>query len=198
MLVSQPPLAASVGSMLLLLPRVGWAAIVRAAAALVAVLPSSTALPWYAQHVQDNYRYLEAIYPGDDAYLAGHLAGYTQTREVLASPAFARRPLPRVLVIRVDTEYYFRRAGVETVGDWFGPGRYRDLVMMLENDRLPSYIQHFDIGGVIVRRDQGGLDERQVEQLRAGLARIGFRTLEDEPHGFYVAVRVPPAPRDPK
>ncbi len=188
-LIFQPALAASIAAILLLLPRrpvVAWAC---AATAALAVLPSWSALPWYAGVFRDSYRNLELEYKSDDAYLTRYLPGYSQTQQVLRSGAFSKRPPPRVLLVRVETEYYFRVRGVETVGDWFGPGRYRDLVMMMENGRLGDYVRHFDIGGVIVYRHQGGLSEAQTDRLRDELSAMGFRTLEDDPDGYYVAVR---------
>ena len=187
-LIFQPALAASVASILLVLPRRPAVAWLCAATAALAVVPSRSAMPWYAGVFRDYYRNLELEYKSDDGYVARYLPGYSQVQEVFESGALSKQPPPRVLLIRIEAEYYFRRRGVETVGDWFGPGRYRDLVMMMENGRLRDYVRHFDIGAVIVQRHQGGLSDAQVAELRQGLTALGFRTLEDTP-GYYVAVR---------
>lgn len=188
LLMCQPPLAASIASALLLLPERAFAAALRTAVAVFSILPSPSSFPMYQERLNDDYRYLELYFPSDQTVLE-RLPGYAQTVEVLNDPRLARRPAPRVLLIGPQTEYYFRRRGVETVGDWFGPGRYRDLIMMLENDRLADYVRHFDIGAVVVDRKAKILSTAQVELLERELRRLGFRPLPDPDPKYFVAVR---------
>ncbi|HEX3550158.1 MAG TPA: hypothetical protein VHT53_07285, partial [Candidatus Elarobacter sp.] len=188
LLICQPALAGSLAGALLLLPERAWIAGIRAAVAAISIVPSWHAFPWLHDRFELDYRYLENYYRGDDAFDRNALDGYREAREILADPRFARRPAPRVLLIGPPMEYLFHRAGVNTLGDWFGPGRWRDLIMMLENDRLPDYVRHFDVGAVIIERRQNILSDEQIAELRAELRRLGFHELPSDP-GFFAAVR---------
>lgn len=187
LLICQPALAASVAGGVLLLQR-AYGSALRTAVAVISVIPSWHALPWYQEHVLLGYRYLEGMLPSDEARLTLALGGYVEARELLRDPRFAHRPAPRVLLVGTTLEYIFHRDGVETVGDWFGPGRWRDLIMFLENGRLRDYVDHFEIGAVIVDRRSRVLSPTQIEELRRDLHRLGFHDVRSEP-GFYVAVR---------
>ncbi|HTD34289.1 MAG TPA: hypothetical protein VK665_11545 [Candidatus Elarobacter sp.] len=186
----QPALAVSIGGALLMLPRRAYTAAVQLAAAVFSAVPSpATAAAFYRGDWASFYAGFERIYTGEDAYLATRIFGYEQARRVMESPPFAHRPAPRVLLVRVEVEYYFRRAGIQTIGDWVGPGRFSDLVAVLENDRFADYVRHFDIGAIIVsRRVKGPLNDAQFAALRSAAAADGFHTLEDDGE-FYVAVR---------
>ena len=186
LLIVQPPLAASVGALLLAVPRVTGAYVIRAALAVLTVVPTPGTAWWYREQ-RPYYTDVEG-YTDTDAQLKRTLGGYEQVREVLDSPYFTRRPGQRVLLVRVEVEYYFRLAGIETLGDWFGPGRYSDLVVALENDRLADYIRHWKIDAVIMLNNGGGLTPEQAASLRTGLERLGFRPVEKNAD-WYVAVR---------
>jgi len=188
LLICQPALAASVAGALLLLPQRAFTAALRTAAAVISIIPSWHALPWYHEHVLEDYRYLEGMLPSDEARLRLALGGYTEAGEILRDPLFARRPAPRVLLVGPMLEYTFHRAGIETLGDWFGPGRWRDLIMFMENDRLRDYVDHFQIGAVVVDRRSKILSDTQIDELQRGLRKLGFHELPSEP-AFYVAVR---------
>jgi hypothetical protein len=190
MLVVEPPLAASIGALLLWLPRVPSWAMARILIALLTITPTPSlqTLKFYQERWERGYRYFESSYVSDSAFLGRDLPGYKETQRVIASPTFAHRPAPRVLLIRVETEYYFRRVGIETVGDWFGPGRYADFQAALENDRLSDYLRHFHIGAIIYDRRTPILDSSQDRALVLGLAKLGFHFLKDDPHGYLVAI----------
>jgi hypothetical protein len=154
--------------------------------AIATVVPTPGTGWWYREQWL-SYENVEG-YVDRDALLKRNLGGYVQVREVLDSPYFTPRPGQRVLLVRTEVEYYFRLAGIETIGDWFGPGRYADLIAAIENDRLRDYIRHWNIDAVIVQKRSGGLTGKQIEALRSGLQGLGFRPVE-ESDGWYVAVR---------
>ena len=186
LLAVQPPLAASVGALLLALPRVTAAYLIRAGLAVVTIVPTPGTVSWY----REQWPYFTNVegYTDTVAFLKRSLGGYVQVREVLDSPHFTRRPGQRVLLLRAEVEYYFRTEGIETIGDWFGPGRYTDLAAALENDRLSDYVRHWKIDAVIMLNHAGALDADQAAALRTGLARLGFHPVENNAD-WYVAVR---------
>jgi len=186
LLAVQPPLAASVGALLLAVPRVPAAYLIRAALAVLTVVPTPGTGWWYREQ-WPYYTNVEG-YTDTDSFLKRSFGGYAQVREVVESPYFTRRPGQRVLLVRAEVEYYFRTAGIDTIGDWFGPGRYSDLIAALENDRLGDYVRHWNIDAVIVLNNAGALTPEQNAALRTGLERLGFRPVEKNAD-WYVAVR---------
>jgi len=189
MLIVEPTLAASVGALLLWIPNATAGAAIRTILAIVTVIPSPSAWSFYDYHWQARYRGFESRYVSDNSFLERDLAGYLETERVLGSRRFSHQPTPRVLLLRVETEYYFRLAGVETVGDWFGPGRFADLQAALDNDRLADYIRHFNIAAVILNRGYPALDAGQDAALVRGLAALGFRTILNDPKGFLLEIK---------
>ena len=190
LLVTEAPLAASIGAILLIIPSVPIGNLARAAVAAFSVLPTPGALWWYQQRWVAEYQHFEQRYVSDADYLKQMLSGYSETERVLSMPPFRRNHPPSVLLVHVQTEYYFRLAGVQTVGDWFGPGRFEDLAAAIENERLADYVRYFDIGAVIFQR-QGDrfFTAEQIAGLDRGLRTLGFRVLENNADGFFVAVR---------
>jgi hypothetical protein len=194
LLITQPPLAASLGAILLSLPALRFVPALRAAAAVIAVVPSPSAFAFYDYTWSVDYRTLETRDASDDAFLRLTLAGYPETERLLQEPIFRGPHKPRALVIMTETEYYFRRAGVQTVGDWFGPGRFADFATAIENDRLRDYLTYFDIGGIVVRRaQQKFFTPEQIDTVVRELPALGFRIIRNDPNGYLIAVRSKPA-----
>jgi hypothetical protein len=189
MLIIEPALAASIGALLLWIPNAPAGAAARVAVALFAIIPTPGSFQFYYDRWQSGYRYLELGYISDRDFLERNLPGYAETEKVLASPRFSHQPTPRVLLVRVETEYHFRRSGIETVGDWFGPGRFADLQAALDNDRLADYIRRFDIGAVIVTRHRSPLEPDQDAKLVRGLEALGFHAIQNEPQRMLVEIR---------
>ncbi|MDB5092014.1 MAG: Dolichyl-phosphate-mannose-protein mannosyltransferase [Candidatus Eremiobacteraeota bacterium] len=189
MLIVEPALAASIGALLLWIPNAAAGAAIRTVLAIVTVIPSPGSWPFYDYHWQARYRGFEARYVSDNTFLERDLAGYLETERVIGSRRFSHQPTPRVLLVRVETEYYFRLAGIETVGDWFGPGRFADLQTALDNDRLADYVRHFNIAAVILNRGMPVLDSGQDAALVRGLAALGFRTILNDPKGFLLEIK---------
>ncbi len=179
---------------MLLLPGLRFVPALRAAAAVLCIVPSPRAGSYYTYVWDVDYRSLEARYTTDDAYLALTLAGYPDTRKLLDTPEFRQPDKPRALIVNTETEYYFRRAGVQTVGDWVGPGRFAGLATALDNGRLRDYLTYFDIGGIVFKRGgQKFFTEDQVDTLVRELPALGFRIMQNDPNGYLIAVRSKPA-----
>jgi hypothetical protein len=193
LLITQVPLAVAIGALLLSLPSARLVPAAQLAGALACIVPSPAAFPRYDFLWQSNYLAYETRFRSDAAYLRANLSGYDEVRDLLANPVLHEQPPPRVLLVGVDAEYYFRLAGVQTIGDWIGPGRYDDLRTAIENDRLADYLAHFQIGAVLFRRNGPPIFSRAEQESLAGeLRRLGFRILENDPGGFLVAVRSEP------
>ena len=112
LLAVQPPLAASVGVLLLALHRVPAAYLIRGALAVLTVVPTPGTGWWY----RGEWAYFTNVesYTGTDVFLRRMFGGYEQVREVVDSPYFTRRPGQRVLLVRAEVEYYFRTEGIDT------------------------------------------------------------------------------------
>jgi hypothetical protein len=186
MLIIEPQLAACVGALALRIPALPAGAIARVAIACATLLPSPGSSQWYREYL-GYFQNLDLIRDAD-TQLATELGGFNEMRALLATPQFQARPAPRVLLLRVDLEYYLHRAGVETVGGWLGPGRYSDFLTAIENDRTKAYLDHFDIRGVIMYRDPALLDPGRDALIRRTLAQLGFHVIHED-KDVYAAVR---------
>jgi len=60
--------------------------------------------------------------------------------------------LPRVLALLVEyLAFYFRQAKIVSVGDYFGPARYKDLLRDVKQGNGLSYLTRLDISVVVVQ-----------------------------------------------
>ena len=101
--------------------------------------------------------------------------GYTEVSDVIDILRAARSG-GRVLAFQFEnTAYYFRREGVVSVGDFFGPGRYADLKSAIASNALGGYLRNFNIVAV-VRRSVGNqvLKPRELELFHRELGNAGF------------------------
>jgi hypothetical protein len=58
----------------------------------------------------------------------------------------------RVLALRAETlAFYFRQAKIISVGDYYGPARYHDLIADVQKGSCLPYLNQFDIAAVIVK-----------------------------------------------
>jgi hypothetical protein len=79
------------------------------------------------------------------------VTGYLATKAVIGALAFNQKTSTRVLASPgVDLPFYFRKAKITSVGDYFGPARYSDLFAEIEQGNCLSYLSRFDISAVIV------------------------------------------------
>ena len=126
--------------------------IITAAVSCILIYPSPT---------KGCMRYYQIYYSGtvplfrpyDDlqGYLEQNLNGYRASQTVVATLAFNQKKRSRVLAFRCEPlAFYFRKAKIISVGDYFGPARYLDLINEVERGNCRSYLNQFDISAVIV------------------------------------------------
>jgi hypothetical protein len=48
--------------------------------------------------------------------------------------------------------YYFRRHGIEEIGDWIGPGRFADFDAAVVAGHLENYAGSFGIGAFLISK----------------------------------------------
>jgi hypothetical protein len=93
--------------------------------------------------------------PGDNLqkYLKEHLIGYLASQAVIEAFASNQKNDSRVLTLPPVEQlaFYFRKAKIISVGDYFGPARYADLYKESNRGKLSAYLTRLDISAVVVR-----------------------------------------------
>jgi hypothetical protein len=104
-------------------------------------------------------------------YLKESLSGYLASQAVIETLASNQRKNSRVLAVRAEyLAFYFRKAKIISVGDYFGPARYSDLFKGVQKRNCLPYLNRLDISAVIVdpsaSRDWSGFCEKFQAQLK--------------------------------
>jgi hypothetical protein len=63
---------------------------------------------------------------------------------------------------------------VESIGDWFGPGRYSDLDAAIRTKKLPEYFKTFRLVGVLIGTRNPGWPPEDFAALVQSLPKLGF------------------------
>jgi hypothetical protein len=85
------------------------------------------------------------------AYLSVAKPGYVEVADVIEILRSGKSD-GRVLALgHESTAFYFRRSGIVSVGDWFGPGRYADLRAAVDSNSLDRYLARLHIAAVVER-----------------------------------------------
>jgi hypothetical protein len=80
------------------------------------------------------------------------LPGYLASQAVIATLVSNRKENSRVLALLVEyLAFYFRQAKIVSVGDYFGPARYKDLLRDVKQGNGLSYLTRLDISAVVVQ-----------------------------------------------
>jgi hypothetical protein len=88
-----------------------------------------------------------------ERYLKKHLPGYLASEAVIETLASEHKKQTRVLALGTQRlHFYFRKkANIVSVGDHFGPARYQDLFLELDDsDSCLPYLTRLDISAVII------------------------------------------------
>ena len=119
--------------------------------ALICPSPAAGGLRFYQNYYQGT---LPLFRSRDDleVYLKKNLDTYRAGQAVIATLILNKKKSSRVLVL-VDGRltFYFRKAKLISVNDWFGPGRYTDLFEDVARGDCMPYLNRLDISAVIVR-----------------------------------------------
>jgi len=78
--------------------------------------------------------------------------GYEASQAVIATLALNQKTSSRVLTLMTgELAFYFRKSKITSVGDYFGPARYLDLMHAVEQGDCRPYLDRLDISAVIAR-----------------------------------------------
>lgn len=149
---------------------------------LLLLLPSPvTSLYFYEDLLMANYRYLPKRLRNRKDYLRQNFPGYASTQLIVSTLKGQRMEDRRVLALGFESlAFYFRRNQIVSLGDWFGPGRYADLIAKTDKGELASYLNDFKIGAVRINLHEKRLPDATYELLKKQLRENNF-------------VRTPPA-----
>jgi hypothetical protein len=108
------------------------------------------------QFYRDYYVTIASLFrPGDNLqkYLKENLIGYLASQAVIEAFASNQKNDSRVLTLPPVEQlaFYFRKAKIISVGDYFGPARYADLYKESNQGKLSAYLTRLDISAVVVR-----------------------------------------------
>ncbi len=112
--------------------------------------PSPTS-EYFKNNLRSNYLDLPKRLTSKEAFLAARLPGYVSTQSIINALDANGMKRKRVLVLHFENlSYYFRERNIESIGDWFGPGRFADLVTAADSSDLGAYLDRFNIGAVLI------------------------------------------------
>lgn len=133
---------------------------------------------------------LAAKYP--ERYLAFAGEGDAEASDLARLLASSHVPGNALALRYENTAYYFRVAGITSVGDWFGPGRYQDLDDAIHHGSVPEYFRKFHIDGVLIGSLNPGWPAADMNDLLQAILRMGFVdvTLRGDPVREYLRADV--------
>jgi hypothetical protein len=133
---------------------------------LIIPIPNPTANKYYGDTWRDNYFNLSETLTSRRAFFRRNLTGYFAAQSTINDLYASRTQSKRVLALGFENlSFYFRKRNVASVGDWFGPGRYADLVTAIDNSELASYLSRFDIGAVLINLNDKRMSDEQYQGL---------------------------------
>jgi len=131
------------------------------------------------------------------AYLRKKLSGYLTSQAVIATLVGNQKSNTKVL-LWPDLEglnFYFRKVKIISVGDHFGPARYRDLFKELEKGNCLPYLTPLDVSAVIIQPYRGERWwPRFYDQFQLQLKNHGFREYRTWENNVVVFLRSDIAP----
>lgn len=191
-LLFYPLLALCAGMLLVeLAQRVPRAAPLAVALAAVAALPPFTSLAPDGDFVQNDLlsdAHAFAHYRGEQAFLAANDDGYAD-EQIAAAWMRGHGYSGNVFVISDNAfDYYFRRNGVTSIGNWTGPAGYFRLLQAIDAGEAAEFLNDLGTKGVFFSHQQlldAGIEHVLAEQLR----KAGYREIpltRGSAYHFYV------------
>ena len=117
--------------------------------AMICPTPSRAALLFYRSYYADTLP-ISAPRAQLKSLVKNHVRGYREARAVIESLRPQHRS-DRVFVFGRETPaFYFRKAKMVSVGDYFGPARYGDLTRQVMEGDCRSYLDRLGISAIIV------------------------------------------------
>jgi hypothetical protein len=126
------------------------------------------------------------------AYPKKKLSGYLASQAVIETLVSNQKSNTKVF-LSPDVSglvFYFRKANIITVGDYFGPARYKELWNEVEQANCLPYLGQFDISAVIVTPNHEELWwPRLYDKFQAQLKQYGFREYRTSERNVAVFLR---------
>lgn len=139
-------------------------------------VPSPTSKRFYGANLLRNYLQLPERLKNKEDFLRSYLPGYVSAQTSIDSLNATGNQDRRVLAVGFENlSFYFRERNVVNVGDWFGPGRYSDLMAAVDNSELASYLERFDIGAVVAHLALNPMSESQRQSFMKQLELSHFK-----------------------
>lgn len=125
--------------------------------ALIVPTPTLASVTFYQKYYQQTSEFA-SLGASRDRYLAGHLQGYRAVKAVTKTLKSEHKQQTHVLALMVNPNFYFRKNGnIISVGDYFGPARYRDLFKeSLEGEGCLPFLIRLNISAVITQPPHRG------------------------------------------
>lgn len=138
--------------------------------------PSPTANGYYRFQYERNYLDLSQRLTDKDLFFRQNLTGYLSTQAIIENMYANGGEQQRVLAVGCENlSFYFRERNIVNVGDWFGPGRYSDLMNAVDSSTLADYLSRFNIGAVMVNVARSPIRSGQLENFTKQLEASHFK-----------------------
>ncbi|MDJ0578114.1 MAG: hypothetical protein QNJ65_23515 [Xenococcaceae cyanobacterium MO_234.B1] len=122
---------------------------------LALIIPSPSSLAYYKYLINSNYIYGPKALKNYDYFLSQNLIGYSSAKTIINLMKANETENYRVLTIRFENlAYYFRKEDVISIGDWFGPARYKDIIDRVNKSDFDLYITDFNIGSILINKQE--------------------------------------------
>lgn len=93
----------------------------------------------------------EATSNSKKVYLTQHVRGYLESQAVIETLASNDQRSGRVLVFGAETPaFYFRQQQIKSVGDYFGPARFSELISEIRRGDCRPYLDRLHISAIII------------------------------------------------
>lgn len=109
------------------------------------------------------------------SYAKQHVHGYMEGQAVIATLTLNRKKSSRVLVLGRETPaFYFRKANIKSVGDYFGPAEYRELFAEVAHGNCLPYLNRLRIAAIIIEPRISTHWGSRYTKFRLELEQAGF------------------------
>lgn len=140
--------------------RYGSNVVVTVSLIFLMLFPTAPVRSFYEDLVQNDYLQLASRFPSYRGFLRRNLTGYASTQYIVNSLQSNGNQDEKVLLVGFENlNYYFRRNHIVSFGDWFGPGRHRELLWSVDFNELTSYLARFDVRAVLVNLGDKRMDD---------------------------------------
>jgi hypothetical protein len=134
------------------------------------------------------------------AYLKKDLSGYLASQAVIATLVSNQKSNTKVFLSPdvLGLIFYFRKANIIAVGDYFGPARYKELWEEVEQGNCLPYLSRLDISAVIVTPHyQESWWSPLYDKFQSQLKQNGFREYRTSERNVVVFLRddIRPSPK---